>query len=76
MPRPANTEARVRLNLELPERVRERLERVRVMSEADSLTEVIRRALSVYDTLLTTALEDGGQIILRVDGKERELIIK
>jgi len=76
MPRPANAEAKVRLNLELPERVRERLERVRVMSEADSLTEVIRRALSIYDTLLTTAIEDGGKIILRVDGKERELIIR
>jgi hypothetical protein len=45
------------------------------MSEADSLTEVIWRALSVYDTLLTTAAE-GGKIILRVDGEERELIIK
>ena len=75
MPRSANTEAKVRLNLELPERVRERLERVRVMSEADSLTEVIRRALSIYDTLLTTSKE-GGKIILQVDGKERELIIK
>jgi len=60
MPRSANTEAKVRLNLELPERVRERLERVRVMSEADSLTEVIRRAMSIYDTLLTTSKEGGG----------------
>ena len=76
MPRPASTEAKVRLNLELPERVRERLERVRVMSEADSLTEVIRRALSVYDTLLTTTIEEGGKVILQVDGKERELIIR
>lgn len=76
MPRPASNETKTRLSLELPERVRERLERVRVMSEADSLTEVIRRALSIYDTLLTTVIEDGGKIILQVDGKERELIIK
>lgn len=76
MPRPASTEAKVRLNLELPERVRERLERVRVMSEADSLTEVIRRALSVYDTLLTTTIEEGGKVILQVGDEKRELIIR
>lgn len=76
MPRPARNEAKVRLNLELPERVRERLERVRVMSEADSLTEVIRRALSVYDALLTSALEEGSKVVLRnADGTERELLI-
>lgn len=76
MPRPASTEPKVRLNLELPERVRERLERVREMSEADSLTEVIRRALTVYDTLLTTTVEDGGKILIQTpDGETKELFL-
>ena len=76
MPRPASKEAKVRLNLELPERVRERLERVREMSEADSLTEVIRRALTVYDALLTTTREEGAKVMLRnADGTEKELLI-
>ncbi len=75
MSRPANKESRVRLNLDLPERVRERLERVRVLSESDSLTEVIRRALAVYDTLLTSTHEEGCKVIIRSgDGKtEREV---
>lgn len=74
MPRPASAEARSRLSLELPERVRERLERVRVATEADSLTEVIRRALIVYDTLLTATAKEGGKLILRTaDNEEREI---
>lgn len=76
MPRPASNDAKVRLNLEIPKRVRDRLERVQGMSEADSLTEVIRRALIVYDALLTTVHEDGGKIIIRYpDGKENELML-
>lgn len=76
MARQASKEAKVRLNLELPERVRERLERVRELSESDSLTEVIRRALSVYDALLTTTHEEGGKVVLRgADGSERELLL-
>ncbi|KYF80443.1 hypothetical protein BE20_24815 [Sorangium cellulosum] len=76
MSRQASKEAKVRLNLELPERVRERLERVRELSEADSLTEVIRRALSVYDALLTTTHDEGGKVVLRsADGNERELLL-
>lgn len=76
MPRPASNEARVRLNLEVPERVRTRLERVREMSEADSLTEVIRRALMVYDALLTTVHEEGGKVLIRMpDGDEREVLL-
>lgn len=76
MPRPASKEARVRLNLDLPERVRERLERVRELSEADSLTEVIRRALTVYDTLLTTTREEGAKIkIHNSDGTISDLFI-
>mgnify|MGYP000623783180 CR=1 FL=1 len=77
MPRPASKEARVRLNLDLPERVRERLDRVKEMSEADSITEVIRRALSVYDELLTATRDKGYTLVLRsADGKtERELFL-
>jgi hypothetical protein len=75
MPRPASAEKRVRLNLELSERVRDRLELVRVMSEADTLTEVIRRSLVIYEALLTTMLA-GDKIVLRVNGEEKELLFK
>src|SRR5262245_57595881 len=74
MPRPASKEAKVRLNLDLPERVRERLERLQVLSEADSLTEVIKRALSVYDALLTSTREEGGKLILRKEDGSEEVL--
>lgn len=46
------------------------------MSEADSITEVVRRALAVYDVLLTAVRERGERLILRSsDGTEREVII-
>jgi hypothetical protein len=41
-----------RLNLEVPESVRTRLEELRVLTEAQSMTEVIRRALAVYEFLV------------------------
>ncbi|MCX6714194.1 MAG: ribbon-helix-helix protein, CopG family [Candidatus Uhrbacteria bacterium] len=52
MPRPKRTKERRRLNLDLTEQTRERLDRLRIQTEADSLTEVIRRALTVYEALL------------------------
>lgn len=45
------------------------------MSEADSLTEVIRLALSIYEILLT-AIECGDRIILRSKDNDRELLIR
>jgi hypothetical protein len=76
MPRPANPDAKARLNLELPERVRARLEHLRTISEADSITEVVRRALAVYDVVLTAVRERGDKIVLRsADGTEKEIIV-
>ncbi|UQA63222.1 sigma factor [Polyangium aurulentum] len=69
-------EPKVRLNLELPERLRGRLEQLRVMSEADTMTEVVRRAVALYDALMSAIQGRGEKVILRgTDGTERELII-
>ena len=76
MPRSPNTELKIRLNLELPIQVRERLEEIRVLSEAESVTEVIRRALSIYDLLLNMTVKEHGKVVIRsVDGIERELLL-
>lgn len=54
MPRhPARTE-RVRLNLDVPISTRERIDKIQALSEADTMTEVIRKALIVYEYLLET----------------------
>lgn len=75
MPRIKRKEPRVRLNLELTENVVDRLERLRELSEADSRTEVIRRALSVYDLLLEQS-NQGATLILRYeDQSEKEVLL-
>ena len=67
---------RARLHLEVPDRVRERIEHLRELSDADSITDVIRRALAVYDAVLTASREEGRTVIIRDrDGTERELLI-
>jgi len=75
MPRPPSTENRVRLNLELPVRVRDQLERLKELSEADSLTEVIRRALRIFELLLEMRASKASIIIRAKDGSEKEIII-
>lgn len=70
MPRPASHEARVRLNLDLPVSVRERMDHVREMSEADTISEVIRRSLAVYEALLDLAHGGAKIVTRRRDGTE------
>ncbi len=65
----------VRINLEVSPLVRERIERLKEKTEAESLTEVIRRALAVYETLLSIS-EDGRTVIVRgPGGDEADLIL-
>ena len=74
MPRLPRTTPTSRLTLEMAEPVRKQLEHLRDQTHADSLTEVIRRALAVYD-LLRQAKADGGTIVLHNGDSERELMI-
>lgn len=75
MSRYKRTEPRVRLNLDFPETVRDRLERLRQDSEADSLKEVVRKAIALYERAIQTS-NKGGQIILREeDGSETHLMM-
>lgn len=75
MSRPPSTEPRVRLNLEMSERFRNRLERVRDKSEADSMTETIRRAVEVYESLLDARSNRVSIIFRTEDGAEKELVL-
>jgi hypothetical protein len=64
MSRIARKTPTVRLNLEMHEEVRQRLERLRDETHADTLAEVVRRALSLYD-LLWKRQSEGGELIVR-----------
>lgn len=63
---------RVRLNLDLPYPVRDRLVELQKRTGAESLTAVIRQALACYDCLVTQK----GKLILRhEDGREETFLI-
>lgn len=75
MTRIAKKKETVRLNLEMSLQVRERLESLRERTDADSLTEVVRRSLAVYE-FLQDGIETGGRVMLRrKDGTELEVAL-
>ena len=74
MPRIARGQKK-RLNLEMTEEVRQKLEALREKTDADSLAEVIRKALAVYD-FLWSEREKGTKLFVRSsDDKDRELVL-
>jgi hypothetical protein len=75
MARPPRTQPKFRLNLEMPEATKESLDRLKDATQADSTTEVIRRALAVYDFLWSCKKSGETPIVRSQDGKERELLL-
>ncbi len=75
MPRTPNN-PKTRLSLEMSEQARTMLEGLRAKTDADSMAEVIRRALAVYD-LVWTAKEKGKTLFLRgvAEGDEERVVI-
>ena len=63
----------VRLNLELDQPTKRRLDRLKSNTEAASLTEVIRRALQLYE-VVQQHVSGGGQVVLRMDEDETEVV--
>lgn len=59
----------------MTEATKESLERLRDMTQAESMTEVIRRALAVYDFLWQCKQEGETPMVRAKDGKERELLL-
>ena len=73
MAKTATTNERIRLNLAITPTVHDRLQRLREMSDSESVTEVVRRAMAVYDLVLSH-MSDGGQIVLRHKDGSDELV--
>ena len=71
--RPARKQPKVRLNLDMPVEVKEQIEALRDRMRAESMSEVIRRALAVYD-YLQSEQADGSHLVIRTrDGVEKGL---
>lgn len=73
MPRPKRTTPVSRLTLEMAEPVRQTLEELKDTTQADSLAEVIRKALAVYGYLLQEK-RHGGRVVVKKDGDEKEVV--
>jgi hypothetical protein len=75
MSRPKNLATpKTRFNLDLTDAARARLGELKVRLNADSLVEVIRTSLAVYESLLD-CVDAGGEVVLRVGGKEKILLL-
>ena len=64
-----------RFNLELTQGAKKQLDELQKRTEAASLTEVIRRALAVYDAL-EQHIADDWKVVLRKKGKNNTEIEK
>ena len=65
---------KTRLNIDVTPLVRERLKRLMILSEAENMTEVIRRSLSVYELVLKNKKAGGTMILKSCEGAEHEVI--
>jgi hypothetical protein len=76
MPRLKHPNEKTRLHLDIAKPTRERIERLQQVTEADSLTEVVRRSVTTYEALYLESKELRGRIVIRYpDGSEKELIL-
>lgn len=65
---------KIRLNVDLAPRVRDRVDHLRLLSNADSMSEVIRRSLAIYEVLLRH-VNSNGEIILHDPKSKTEKIM-
>lgn len=59
----------------MPEEVKQKLEHLRDLTQADSMSEVIRRALAVYDFLWGEKTNGSITLLRSRDGDEKELVL-
>ena len=76
MPRPTSKHRKVRLTLELPVGTREAIDRIADRTCAESTTEVIRRAVSLYAMVTTTLADRKATLWVKdADGTRQVLIV-
>jgi len=75
MSRAARKEPWTRMNLDMPVKAKSKLEDLRDLTHADSMSEVIRKALAVYDFLWHEKAKGASTFIRSRDGNERELVL-
>lgn len=61
---------RARLSLDIPQAVRDQLSRLEKLTDSGSITEVVRRALNLYELIATLQKKGGKVIIQHKDGTQ------
>lgn len=75
--RPSKASEKKKVTLNLSNAVNERIDELRDLTEADSITEVIRRSIAVYDHLCREAKENNAEVLLKFpNGDEKYLLLK
>lgn len=64
-----------RINLDLNEKTRAKLEAIKDMTQSSSYVDIIRRALAFYDKALENEQNGGQTILVTKDGKEQAILI-
>lgn len=64
-----------RLNIEISSTAKQRVEHLRQMTDAASISEVVRRALATYDALLAEKNRGARVVVILADGREKELLL-
>lgn len=75
MARPKRPGKHVRVNLDMPEDVKKRIEDLRDETHASSLAMVLQRALAVYDYIYRTEQEGARIVVHHADGNQEHLRI-
>lgn len=66
-------ETTVRLNLVMPQKTKQLIDDLQDRTGAVSMSEIIRRALALFD-IVTTTQEDGGELFIHwLNGKESQV---
>lgn len=67
--------AKTRLNLDITPKAKEALQDLQERTEAASLIEVIRRAVALYDLVVSQTEKGNAFFVRREDGTEMQIII-
>lgn len=60
----------VRVNLEVTEEVRDHMKDLQSRSNAASMSEVFKRAMALYDLILSNSTEGGKTVLISPNGEE------
>ena len=70
----SDTKKNVRLNLRLTVETKKQIEEIQNETNTATMTEVIRKAIKLYGTVLSCE-KQGRRLVLRTDDGEQELLI-